>query len=554
MGPIGTPSHQQSNNGRVWVDGVFKGQRTIASDVDIDALFLNIYHGGTKLAKQPIHYRLAAACIATKYIGVPTELRSGIPLAMPPIDRPWQTVDRFDVSPPSVVAGGSALLTWRTRNASEVLLDGTRVADSGTMTVKRNASHNFLLKAIGNGPPINASAALTIEPGRIPGSMAWRKKWRTPVGTFAEMPGTGLNNMMPSNVRPPAGTIDAYCGLGAGPASWWATANGGHADSSDNGVYAIDFTDDDPAWRVIRPPSASTARTTPAEGSLPYYHDGLPASRHTYLSQVYCKPLNRIIMPFSNALWYTAGSANNMDGFPVNGVEWDPRGSYADCIVNGPPSATVAVHPDSGDIYVGFYGKAWAKWMCATNRWSSITVNGPRGYFGGIIDAKRNRLIMACPTTAAISALPFFDLTTLVDSALETGISMPDKVGQRTLTHDTQNDIYYLFAHGGPSGQHVYSIHPDTGKADELKQQLPAVSSQGVWNRFVYFGEPINGVMYYPRWTSNIWFMATGPVGTLERPSPQSASQPVAPGATPRTMETELPTRIRDHPRFGVKR
>ncbi|HLX29944.1 MAG TPA: twin-arginine translocation signal domain-containing protein [Casimicrobiaceae bacterium] len=64
--------------GRVWVDGVLIGMRPVITNVDIEHLWLNVYHGGLGFSTQPIHYRLAAASIATSYIGVPRELRTPV--------------------------------------------------------------------------------------------------------------------------------------------------------------------------------------------------------------------------------------------------------------------------------------------------------------------------------------------------------------------------------------------------------------------------------------------------------------------------------------------
>jgi hypothetical protein len=63
-----------ANHGRVWINDVLVGERTVVADVDIEELFLNVYHGGLGYATQPIHYRIAAACIARHRIGVPPEL------------------------------------------------------------------------------------------------------------------------------------------------------------------------------------------------------------------------------------------------------------------------------------------------------------------------------------------------------------------------------------------------------------------------------------------------------------------------------------------------
>jgi hypothetical protein len=65
-----------AKRGRLWIDGRYIDDRAIVTDVDIEELFLNVYHGGMGFATQPIHYKLAAACIARRRIGVPPELRS----------------------------------------------------------------------------------------------------------------------------------------------------------------------------------------------------------------------------------------------------------------------------------------------------------------------------------------------------------------------------------------------------------------------------------------------------------------------------------------------
>jgi hypothetical protein len=100
--PVGVPITIEqeldvdAKKGRVWIDGEMIGERNVVTDVDIEMLFLNIYHGGTRKSTQPVHYRLAAACIATSYIGVPLELQG----------------DTGDVAPaPAPPSPGSA--AWR---------------------------------------------------------------------------------------------------------------------------------------------------------------------------------------------------------------------------------------------------------------------------------------------------------------------------------------------------------------------------------------------------------------------------------------------------------
>jgi hypothetical protein len=95
--PIGVPItieqelNVDSQRGRIWVNGTFIGDRNVVTDVDIEMLFLNVYHGGRGFATAPVHYRIAAACIAKSYIGPPPELVSSLE---PPLEREATTPDR----------------------------------------------------------------------------------------------------------------------------------------------------------------------------------------------------------------------------------------------------------------------------------------------------------------------------------------------------------------------------------------------------------------------------------------------------------------------------
>ncbi|HJU22687.1 MAG TPA: hypothetical protein VJ891_09265, partial [Casimicrobiaceae bacterium] len=541
MGPIGSVVR---DNGRVWIDGVYKGARTIASDVDIDAMIINIYHGGMGLAKQPIHYRLAAACIATKYIGVPKELRSGMPLAMPPIDAPWQSIDRFDASPPVVKAGQSSLITWKTSNATKVFLDGASVAASGTLSVTPSVNHDYALEADGPGPKVSARASLTIEAPAPPGTMSWRRNWTAPIGTFAEMPGSGIN-LMPSSERPPAATIDAWCGLAATATQWWSVANGGHEDSSDNGAYVLDLTADAPAWKMVRAPSAQADRIRNTGGKPTYYADGLPNSRHTYQNILFCAQRNRVLLPMCLGGYLAVGSAS-MDGFDVVARQYDPKGTYPDCPAYGryPPQPSVAVDPNTGDVYVGeFHKDRWYRWDCASNKWEPSSTC-ERGYWGACVDTKRNRLILAARVNADASTLPYFDLATGAVGMLETGIAEKAQ-SSCAIIHDIDADQYYWFN----STTAMFRIDPDTGASTRIETKLPGPVN-GVWTRIAYFGAPIFGIMYYPRFSGNIWFMATAAFGAVV-PQPKTAAEPDGKTATVATPPpAQLPLRIRDHPRF----
>jgi len=333
--------------------------------------------------------------------------------------------------------------------------------------------------------------------------------WRSglPVGKFVSIPGTSLSAL--AGYSGGAANPNAWCGFVATPNEWYSALNGGHTDSSDNGVYAIDFTAEAPAWRVVRDPSALAERGA-AGTSLPYNADGVPNSRHTYQVLAYCAQRNRLLIPGGYALWQTSGGTKHMDGFDLERGEWDPAGTYPDnpVIMGVPPCPSVATDPRTGDIYVGEWNAdTWLKWNCATNTWSEVNTSCTKGYWGACIDVKRNRLVMGADTahSASIAKLPYFDLTTLIAGTLDTGLTGQVARGSScAITYDPDNDLYYWF----DSSMAMYIVDPDTGVATPIAPDVPEAIN-GVWNRFVYFGAPIYGIAYYPHFYENVWFMAT---------------------------------------------
>jgi len=75
---LNTPG-QADGIGKVWVNGHLTWESNEVRFRDkplsrINHVFVNVYHGGRKYVKAPIHYRIAAIAAATSYIGPPPEL------------------------------------------------------------------------------------------------------------------------------------------------------------------------------------------------------------------------------------------------------------------------------------------------------------------------------------------------------------------------------------------------------------------------------------------------------------------------------------------------
>lgn len=336
------------------------------------------------------------------------------------------------------------------------------------------------------GPPRRKAVATT---------SAW-PSWRQQMapGEIATLAGSSMSLLGTNNVM----AIDAWDGLAAGVSEWYSAANGGHTDSSDNGVYAIDFAADAPAWTVLRPCSLVT--DIPPDAQTGYYRDGRPASRHTYNSPQFIAARNRVMLFYSVALWRSGGANGLVDGFRLDDYDWDAAGTWQTGPIRELVAAVCAKNPVTEDVYVGKAGN-WAKWTQATAQWTSFTVTpGTQWQFSGtLIDAKRNRWVNLSQSLS----LGLIDLRSLTFGQIAlTGVAETTAGDYGAIVHDTNSDAYVACCSDG----RVYRINPDSGESTKIAQ-LPAAKN-GVQNRFAYF-ESLGGIAYYPEFHSNILFLAT---------------------------------------------
>ena len=112
----------------------------------------------------------------------------------------------ISVSPVSILKGQSATLTWTTKNASAVKLQGTTVATSGSQTVSPNQSTDFVLTAQGDSetavatvkarltvlsptwPPHAPTAPITVKPQGIQRGHAATLATISPTATISITP------------------------------------------------------------------------------------------------------------------------------------------------------------------------------------------------------------------------------------------------------------------------------------------------------------------------------------------------------------------------------
>lgn len=148
-------------------------------------------------------------------------------------------------------------------------------------------------------------------------------------------------------------------------------ANGGHEDSSDNGVYAIDVGDNAPTWSQLAAPSAVGDRLSGEN----YYADNKPTSRHGYHHAFWNLQRNRVMLVagYGNYSTTSTESIDVVDGFNPDTGLWDAPGTWA--TLGYDRGQGQAMDPDTGDIWTN---GGW-RWTQSTNTWALVsgqTVSG----------------------------------------------------------------------------------------------------------------------------------------------------------------------------------
>lgn len=219
------------------------------------------------------------------------------------------------------------------------------------------------------------------------------------VGAWFELSGLALSSF--SNATRglvSQGVRNDYAGYFVDPVSSLAIARGGgHAGSSDNGVYAINLALDTPAFAVVCEPSPSGEAVSGAVwfGTAP---NQKPNATHTYDSGIYCATLG-------SYLWFRQRSPWNYSGTPAGGDiimrltkatgAWVQPGAVGDLGSDGGMTTAVCQDAD-GNIY-GVSGAQTIHKFNPLTGGISLFVNNAllsSNTYGQLIyDPVRNRLI-----------------------------------------------------------------------------------------------------------------------------------------------------------------
>jgi hypothetical protein len=337
----------------------------------------------------------------------------------------------------------------------------------------------------------------------------------------------------------PKAAIDAWGCLVLidGTAALVSAANGGHHDSSDNGVYSIDLSKDAPAWETKLPSS------TVVQEDAAYYADGKPTSRHGYQHCHYISQRGRIMLFGARGNFGMGGSPENSPTYGLDvsaGVDgvwaWDPAGTWAD--LGGQFASRgfgIARDPNTGNV---ISSGNWL-WTQATNTWSQ-----PPGVDIGVrvnsqFDTKRQRFFgfqigdgqgyggttitagIVDRTTGARTAISWAADAETTASFAELQAKTPgigNTPAYETMAYDAANDVFWLYygdAVNVGEAQKFYRITPQDAangwamsRATFAGVQLPVTAFAGINGRVRYIPE-LHGFAIMPSATAGIFFVRT---------------------------------------------
>ena len=289
--------------------------------------------------------------------------------------------------------------------------------------------------------------------------------------------------------------------------SIYSAANGGHSDYAGNEVNRIRLSDNAPAWTE---PRASTSASNVSVNST-HYADGRPTSRHTYYGSVFNEQRGRAMI-VGGARYGDGYMTATVDGFNLTSSDWDTAKTYPDVPseFTNMQGAAVALDKATSNVYV-FAGFSVLRWSNSANTWtrllSSTSIYGQ--YAATAMDTRRNRILVV---GGNVNDHGVYDTATnSIQSVSFTGLSAG------VMTGDTGNGMVYdpvldafLLRKAGAGGV-IYRINAQTFSVDVLPtsggDQVPSAPN-AVWTRFLH-APNLKGVVYFPTYGANAWFMRT---------------------------------------------
>lgn len=327
--------------------------------------------------------------------------------------------------------------------------------------------------------------------------------------TWYQLSGSAMSSAMGS-YSSPGGVkqgIMAYSGLAWSSNRLWSIGNGGHSDYAGNEAIEIDFTQNAPAWALLRAPTATV------QIDVSHYSDGRPSSAHSGHALQYIAARNRVFRFGAGNTWGNGNGSNTIDAFNLATNDWDTAGTYSTsgigfqndnvcrAMCRDAQDNVWMMRTDTGDIH---------KWTESTATLSTVATRS--GYSYGVpweYDPIRNRIVRFHTSQGAR-----YDTT----SAAETTVTFTGATAgvQRYLTArwnpDRETFLTMPWQSNAPA---VYEVDPATFAVSSLSiagTAPPAASDDGYgWlpgGRFGYLSQ-FKVMVYVRSYSDNVWFFRT---------------------------------------------
>lgn len=317
--------------------------------------------------------------------------------------------------------------------------------------------------------------------------------------------------------------VDAFCGwvYRPGTKTIYIAAAGGHNDSSDNRVVALDLRTSSPGWVTLKASTGSDLVLNQA-----YQPDGTPSSRHTYHYHRWSEQQQRVMLMGCYAP-YGPGVPTFMyvDGFSLATNTWDAEGTWSNPGVFSGLYANA--HEAGGDSW-SLWGSNVRKWTASTATWSTVTIttagnairfpwawDSLRNQFYGLAigdsqgsgtDVRSTRMVGTVQTTIAFSAGSAAALTSFQSGDAQ----------YPGMDYDAANDRFVWYDGRGAQAGKIFTITPNGTTTWDLAvltttgATLPATNAGGLNNKITYvdFGA-VKGFVLMPNASAGCYFLRT---------------------------------------------
>jgi len=339
-----------------------------------------------------------------------------------------------------------------------------------------------------------------------------------PVGKLVQVPGSihaGLYpGESPTNQYGTSQTRLAFSGAALKNATLIIPASGGHMDSSDNSVTAIDLSQDSPSWSILCAATPDASRSQ----NVSHYADGKPSSRHLYWTAHFNPQKNRVMLYGATFVYGTAVQFPTIDGFNMESNTWDSAGTHP----SGPGSSIEGFCIDE-------YGNAWgmAQYDLFKIDVSTGTVTNTL-HFGSTVRAKpmcwdttRKHLFSLCygdgeGGSSGISANVFSSngtvrtQITIADSSAKTQF-LSDVPPYAGMDYDATNDCYWFYSGGASAYPRLYKITPNATATWDMSMHSFASGSASLvagvkCSRFRYV-DRLKSLVFMPNATTQLLMM-----------------------------------------------